>query len=1052
MAHFDKSELENIKPGPIAWMASHPVAANLLMIVMLVGGFLMLYTSKQEVFPEFSMDMATITMSYPGASPAEVEQGIILSIEDAVKDIDGIGEMTSAAYEAYGHVIVEIDDEEETLRILQDIKTAVDSITTFPVDAENLTVTLNKNEEVVITLVLSGSVSENVLRDTADVVRSRLEQHKNISLVELSGTRDHQIHIEISQDNLRKYGLTTQSVANIVAQTSLEVGGGSLKTVAGEVLVRMTERRDFAPEFKDIPIIKNDSGSVVYLGDIATITDTFEDINIHGTFDDKPAVRMDISSTAMQTPVQISNAVKEVMHDLENELPGDLHLAITRDSSEVFQQRANLLVNNGLLGLVLVVIFLTLFLDVRLAFWVSMGIPISYMGAFLLFPGAHYFSINMVSMFAFIIALGIVVDDAIVVGENIYHKREQGLKPLAASVEGARQMAIPVFISVLTNIIAFLPMFFMPGFMGKIFSIIPVVVIATFIVSLFESLFILPAHLTFQQSKNVKNAFLQQIIGFQKGFNKKFNNFIQNRYVPFLHKSLSYRYISLSVFLFILIFTGSYVASGRLGLQMFPRVESDFAYAQAVLKVGSPRKDVKKIEEDLIHAVQEIIVENGGDTLSKGVYSSVNENEITIYAFLTDPEIRPVSTAKITELWRERVGPIPGMEKLSFESNHGGPGSGADLSIEISHDNTDILDEAAVKLSEILSEYPSTQDIDDGTAQGKRQFDFTLTDLGYALGLTPADVGRQVRGSYYGSEALKQQRGRNEVRVLVMLPEEERNSSYHFQNAMIKTPDGADVMLFDVVKADVGRAYTTINRRDSRRVVTIESRINPPSETNLIKNALDTEIMPQLMREYPGLSYSFEGQQADMSESLQSLFIGMFGILFVMYAILAILFSSYSQPFMIMIAIPFSMVGAIAGHYIMDMPMSIVSMFGIIALAGVVINDSLILIDRANQLREEEAHHFNAVIKAASQRFRPIILTTLTTFLGLAPMMLETSLQARFLIPMAISLGFGIVFATFLTLLLIPALYMINEDIQRKIIGTIDFLKGKPRSYHGGVN
>ncbi len=1048
MAHFDESELKDIKPGPILWMASHPVAANLAMLILLIGGVLMLLQSKQEVFPEFSLDIVTTTMSYPGASPEEVEQGILLAVEDAIKDIDGVGEMTSKAFEGYGHVMVEIDDEDETLRIVQDIKTAVDQITTFPVDAENLTVSLAKNEEKVIDAVLYGSTNETVLRDTAELVRSRLEQHKDISLVELTGIRNHEIHIEISQDNLRRYNLNIPDISNIIARTSLELGGGSLKTSAGEVLVRMTERRNYAQDFQDIPIINNTNGSTVYLGDIATIKDTFADSNIYSSFEGKPAIKMDIATTATQSPITVATAVREVMDDLNQSLPGDMQFVITRDSSVAFEQRAELLVKNGVVGLLLVVIFLALFLDIRLAFWVSMGIPISYMGAFLLFPAAHYFSINMVSMFAFIIALGIVVDDAVVVGENIYHKREKGLKPLAASVAGAREMATPVFVSILTNIVAFTPMFFMPGFMGKIFSIIPVVVIATFLISLFESLFILPAHLTFQQSKNIKNRFMLSLINFQKGFNKKFDSFVQNEYLPLLRKSVYLRYISLSIFMFILIFTASFVASGRLGIQMFPRIESDFAYAKATLKIGAPKEEVKDLEQTLITSVQDIIRNNGGDQLSLGVYSSVNENEVTLFTYLTDPDIRTISTTELTELWRESVGELPGLEALTFASNFGGPGSGAALTVELSHNDTDILDTAALRLAQSLAEYPNTQDIDDGSAQGKRQFDFTLTDLGYTLGFTPADVGRQVRSAYYGSEALKQQRGRNEVRVLVLRPEEERNSNYHFKNLMLKAPNGADVMLFDIVKAKEGRAFTTINRRDSNRVITVQSDVNPPSDTNLVIASLKDDVLPQLVADYPGLSYSFEGEQADMRESLHSLFIGMFGVLFVMYAILAVLFSSYSQPLMIMIAIPFSMVGAIIGHYIMGfilgipggVPMSIVSMFGIIALAGVVINDSLILIDRANRIRHDGEDSFTAVIMAAGQRFRPIILTTLTTFVGLAPMMFESSRQARFLIPMAISLGYGIVFATFLTLVLIPSLYMINEDIKRFIRRAIDII------------
>ncbi len=1031
MAGFDPVELKSIKPGPIAFMASHPVAANLLMLVMLIGGFFLMANSKQEVFPEFSLDIVTTTMAYPGASPEEVEQGILLAIEDAIKDIEGISDMTSKAFEGYGHVMVEIDNPDEAIRVSQDVKTAVDQISTFPVDAENLTVSLSKRTQNVMRLVLYGSVSENVLRETAEMVRSRLEQDDYISLVGLSNVRDYQIHIEISQENLRRYGISIPEIADIIRGTSIELGGGSLKTSAGEVLVRLTERRDYAVDFESIPIITNDNGSVVRLGDIATIKDTFEDSNIYSTYDGKPAIEITVDSTAEQTPIGVSEATLAVLDDLNQSFPGDLKVAVTSDRSVIFQQRADLLIKNGLFGLFLVVIFLALFLDVRLAFWVSMGIPISYMGAFLLFPAAHYFSINMVSMFAFIIALGIVVDDAVVVGENIYHKREKGFKPLAASVAGARGMALPVSVSIVTNIIAFAPMFFMPGFMGKIFSMIPVIVISVFLISLFESLFILPAHLTFKQAKTVKNRTLQWIIKRQKAFNRRFDSFINHAYVPFLRQSVSLRYISVSVFLCVLIIMGSYAASGRVGLQIFPRVESDFSYASAVLTVGAPKNNVAQVESLMIDAARAVIAENGGAEQYKGIYAQVSENEIEIFAFLEDPDLRPISTKEFTNLWRKKTGYIPGLEALLFQSNRGGPGSDPALTVELSHDDTDVLEEAAILLAEALAEFPNTQDIDDGTAQGKRQLDFTISDLGYTLGFTPSDAGRQVRGAYYGAEALKQQRGRNEVRVLVLLPEEERNSSYYFQNLMIKAPNGADVLVRDVVNIKDGQAFTTIDRRDGRRVVTVTSDVNPPSDANLIISDIKAGILPELQKRYPGLTYSFEGAQADMLESLAALGRGSIVALFIIFAILAILFRSYSQPFMVMIAIPFSIVGAIIGHFIMGFPLSIVSMLGIVALAGVVINDSLILIDLTNQKRKEEPDIFESVVQAARQRFRPIILTTLTTFIGLAPMMFETSRQARFLIPMAISLGYGIVFATFLTLILIPSLYMINEDLKR---------------------
>ncbi|MDH5722274.1 MAG: efflux RND transporter permease subunit, partial [Alphaproteobacteria bacterium] len=469
------------------------------------------------------------------------------------------------------------------------------------------------------------------------------------------------------------------------------------------------------------------------------------------------------------------------------------------------------------------------------------------------------------------------------------------------------------------------------------------------------------------------------------------------------------------------------------GMVLFDPPESDFSYGVAVLPVGSPDRLVKTVEQKMLDAAQSIVEEFGQEKLAKGVYSEVNENKIQIFSFLQDPEIRPISTKKFTNLWRERTGQLSGLESLIFKENLGGPGGGAALTIELSHNNTDILDKAAIDLAEKLAEYPATRDINDGSAQGKRQFDFTVSDLGYTLGLSPADIGRQVRGAFYGSEALKQQNGRNEVRVLVLLPKHERDSEYFFQNMMIKTPNGADVMLRDVVNYTEGRAFTTINRRNRQRTLIVESDVYPRSETSVLLQTLKDDVLPEIITKYPGLTYSYEGQQADMRDSLNSLKTGMILIVFVMYGILAIMFGSYVQPLMIMVAIPFSIIGAVMGHMIMGINISIVSMFGIIALAGVVINGSLILIDMINNRRKNGLSAHDAVIDGAAQRFRPIVLTTATTFIGLGPMILETSRQAQFLIPMAVSLGFGVLFASFLTLILIPALYLIVEDIKSSL-------------------
>lgn len=1029
MPKFNRKELNQIEDGPIKWMASHPVAANLLMLIFLLGGYFFYSMTTKEVFPEFALDTITVSMSYPGASPEEVEQGIILAIEDELADIDGLGEMISSAKEGSGSVTVEIDNTDEMIRIAQDVKSAVDRISTFPIEAEDLKVSVNSRRREVISLALYGDADEQSLRAAAERVRDRLDQDKDIGPVEITGAREYEIHIEISQEDLRRYDLRLADVATKVRNTALELGGGKLETVNGEILVRMSERRDKAFEFSDIPIITRENGSKLLLGDLAKISEGFDDSNNFAFFAGKPAIMFDVYRVGNQTPISVVDAVTRNLEDINNSLPGNLKIAPFDDKSKLFKQRAELLLNNGIMGLFLVVFFLALFLDVRLAFWVSMGIPVSFLGAFLIFPMTD-FTINVISMFAFIIALGIVVDDAIVSGENIYHYRQQGYSPIKAAVEGAREIAMPITVSVLTNMVAFIPLLFVPGQMGKTFAIVPIVVVTVFAISLVESLFILPAHLTFKKQGDKKpKTYFQHLIKWQKGFNVRFENMVKNKYIPFLeHYVIKYRYVSFAIFISILLAVGGYVKSGRMGMELFPRVEADYAFAEAKLRIGSPYSQALKVQEQLIEAAEKVIAENGGELLSEGIRSSIRENDVEIRAYLTDTDIRPISTKKFTELWRSKLGEIPGLESLSLVSNRGGPGSGAALTIELSHHDTAILDDAAMRLADALREFPNTKDIDDGSAQGKRQFDFKMKDLGYTLGMTTSEVASQVRSAFYGSEVFKQQRGRNEVRVLVRLPEEQRSSQYYMKNLMLKAPDGSDVLLSDVVEMTEGRAYTTINRRDGRRIIQVQADVDPPSQANAVIATLQKTILPELKQRYPSLNYSFEGNQAEMRDSVNSLFWGLLAVIFVMYALLAVLFSSYSQPLMILIAIPFGTVGAVLGHLLMGYSLSIMSLFGMMALAGVVVNDSLILVDFINRKRGDGEDTLRSVKEAVIQRVRPITLTTVTTFVGLAPMILETSRQARFLIPMALSLGFGILFATLLTLILIPALYMIIED------------------------
>jgi len=1019
---------ENLSKGAIAWMAGRSVPANLIMIVFLVGGFIMGQMIKKEVFPDFEMDRIVISVSYPGASPDEVETGIILSIEEAIQGIEGIKTVDSRANEGNAQVTVEILEGEDNASVLRDIQNEVERITSFPDDAEAPQVYLAARKRSVVSLVLYGQQDERVLRSVVEDVRDKLLQDDNITLVELIGARDYEISIEIKQDALRQYHLTLEQIAQRIRETSVDLPGGALKTKSGEILVRMKERREEDYEFGKIPVITNQDGSMLLLENIATITEGFEETNSFATYNGMPAIRVDVYRVGDQTPISVADAVKEEVIIINQELPPGIFLEKRRDRADIYRQRLHLLLKNGYLGLSLVFFLLALFLETRLAFWVSLGIPISFLGSFLMLPQIDI-SINMISMFAFIVTLGIVVDDAIVVGESIYQYRQDGYTWHKAAVKGTVDIAMPVTFSVLTNMVAFAPMFFIPGFLGKIFKTIPIVVICVFAISLIESLLILPAHLSHQRNESRKGI-LSFITHYQQRFSRFFIQLVHTYYQPFLKFCLRNRYVTLCVGIAILMITIGFVKSGRMGFELFPKVESDYARVSATLPYGVNVQKTLDVQNILVKNAKIVAQRNGGKTLVEGIFARINENETTVWVYLTDPDIRPISTAEFTTQWRKKAGNITGLEFIKFESDSGGPGSGSSLTIELSHRNMDVLKSACNDLAEALAEYPNVKDIDDGFQPGKKQIDFQIRPEGLNAGLRPYDIARQIRYAYYGAEALRQQQGRNEVKVKVRLPLEERSSEFYLEEMIIQTPQGTEMPLREAVHFKRGHAYTKIDRKNGRRVVSVEADVRPRSQSFSVIKSLKEDFLPQLMNRYNGLTYSFEGRQADQRESMQSLVIGLMFALMVIYAMLAIPFNSYTQPFIIIMAVPFGIVGAILGHLLMGYSLCVISMFGVVALSGVVINDSLVFIDLANRKFKQGLSRSDAIVAAGLQRFRPILLTTLTTFGGLAPMIFETSRQARFLIPMAISLGFGIVFATTITLVLIPSLYLILEDLE----------------------
>lgn len=1031
--------------GSIAWMAGHSVTANLLMLVLVVGGFILASRTTQEFLPDNALDGVTIRVQYPAASPEEVEEGIVLPVEEALQSIDGITEIFSKASEGSGIIKCEISDGEDIQKIYSEIKNEIDRIKTFPDEAEEPKVAIDSRRRDVLSLVLFGDHDEWTLRDAGELVRDRLLQSREVTQVEFAGVRDYEVTIEIDRQTLRQYGLTLGKVAERVRTAAVDLPGGGVKTDAGEILVRVTEKRDWAGEFESVPIVTNRDGTRVYLSDVATIIDGFVDSDRSGRYgryieqadgsmgvDVQRAMRIQVYRVGDQTPGRVSSAVMEAVEELEQTLPEGLYIDVLNNRADTFTARADLLSRNAFFGLLLVLAVLGLFLEARLAFWVMLGIPISFLGAFLIMP--HFgMTINMVSMFAFIITLGIVVDDAIVVGENIYSWHQKGLPFHEAAIAGAREVAMPVTFSVLTNIVAFMPLLFVPGTMGKVFAVIPIVVMSVFFISLIESLFILPAHLSHQ--KDIPPGGIRgRLHGFQQAFSNWFTHIVQDCYGPMIRMLLQRRYLVVAVGIAILMIAYGYQQSGRIRIIQIERPDSDYAYASVRLPIGSPIEQTEALAEKLAAAANRAALKYGGSDLVEGLFANIGDSgshSLKMFVYLTDPNIRPVDTATFTREWRAELGQIPGLDSLHFQADRGGPGGGnKGLTIELSHSNIDILDQAGTELAERLEVFAGVKDVDDGFQPGKTQLDFTMKPDAQALGLNARSVANQIRHSFYGAEALRQLRGRNEVKTMVRLPEHQRTSSYDVENLILLTPEGGEVPLLDAVNVTQGKAYTEIERKDGRRVVEVSAETEDEGDVGPITKTLEAEVMPDLMAKYPGLNWEFEGRQAEMSESMETLVTGLLIALFCVFALLAIPFNNYYQPLAIMCCIPFGLVGAVLGHIIMGYNLSLLSLFGIVALSGVVVNDSLVLIDFANRRqRNDKAKPIDAVAEAAVARFRAVLLTTLTTFGGLAPMILETSRQARFMIPMAISLGFGILFATFVVLILVPCFYVILEDL-----------------------
>jgi multidrug efflux pump subunit AcrB len=1001
------------------------------MVILFGGGFWTMFHIQKEVFPQYALDIVEVSVVYPGAAPAEVEQGILRPVEETIRGVEGIKEVTSTANEGSGQVTIELVTGTDRMKAFQDIDQAVNRIRTFPDDIEQPEVRLQSNQREVMVIGIYGEVDVWVLRQVGETVRDQLLNTEGITQVEIGNVPDYVTHIEIPRSVLRQYGLTLGDVSDIIAASSEDIPAGSVETSAGEILLRMQERKQWAVDYGSIEILSSPSGGRITLADLATIRDGFEEAGFFGEFNRQPSIDIEIYRIGDQSPLEIAATVQDVMQEAQATFPPGVQYRIDSNAADDYRERLSLLTENGFLAVIIVLLVLALFLEYRLAFWVMMGMAVSFVGAILFMPLVGL-SINMISMFGFLVVLGIVVDDAIVVGENVYEYRQQGMGNMEAALAGARDMARPVVFAILTNIIAFVPLLFIPGPTGKYWWPLPAVVIIMLAVSLLEALFILPAHLGHAATKN-RFKIGDTLERWQQAFADRFSRFINTRYRSFLEFCLRHRYITLCTALALLFVVGAFGYSDHMGIVLMPEVAADEIEAGVRLPVGTTVEQAAKVANEITESTHRMFETHNLYAVAEGIKTNVRgQSFVDVEIVMKPPDEHDMSVQELMELWRDQIGEIEGVDQISFEAERGPGGWRQDIEVDLSHSNIEVLEAASQAFLTRVEAFDATRDVSDNYDGGKAQFDFTLLPEGRRLGLTPEDVGRQLRDAFYGALALRQLRGTNEIEVRVKLPRAERTDLYHLEDFVIRTPGGMEVPLLDVVQVREGEAFTSINRRGGRRIVTVGMDAEPANAVNRVLESLNSEVLPQLSADFPGITWSYEGSQAEMRASTASLWGGFVLAMIVIYALLAVALGSYIQPLIVMGAIPFGIVGAVIGHILLGYDLSLVSLMGVIALSGVVLNDSLIMIHYANKKRKDHTA-FDAIHEAGLRRFRPIVLTTLTTFGGLTPIILETSRQAYQLIPMAISLGFGIVFATAIILVIVPCLYLIQEDVVRYV-------------------
>ena len=1020
----------------IEWFIDNPIAANLLMAVILLTGLKNIPTVGKTVFPQTDQSSIEISAAYQGASPSEVEQQVITRLEEAVADLEGIDEMNSTARESSASVFIQVIKGYDSRRLFNNVKSRIDALTTLPDEVDNVQVKEVVPKRPLMSVAVHGDVNESLLKETAQWLRDDLSLLPSVSTVNIEGVRNNEMGIEISEQALRQYGLTFSDVARRIRQSSLNVPAGTVRTDAGNIQVQTRGQAYNEDEFSRIVIATTDDGAQLLLGDIAIITDGFEQTDSEDNFNGQPAAYLELFTT---TPPDVLDAAKEAhaaIEQLEQRLPFGVEITVWRDRSTWFKSRMNLLLENAVGGLLLVFIVLMLFLSPALAGWVSVGIATAFVGVFVLLPYTGI-TINMLSMYGFLLALGIVVDDAIIVGESIYASQRQGNEGKAAAKLGAVFVYKPVLFAVVSTVIFFSGMFDLPGWMGSLAAPIAVVVIVCLLFSLVESLFILPSHLSHYRRQSVAPKKHSKFSQLRQFMSRGMETIAEQYYRPLLEKSMRHNGATVAIFIMIFVIVSVlYSAGGYVKTSLKVRAISNNIRISAVLPEGAAFADVKRIQQQIESAANLLADDpklkaiNGEGQFVDAVRSIAQDNSVRVRVALMPAEDRVVNIIQVKNRWRKLIGPLQGVKEFNLRFTISPNNKALRFRVNVAGNDYEKLQGSVNQLRQALQTYSNVYDIEDTLEGTRREVELRLKPHAEVMGLTLEDIARQIRQGFYGEEIQRIPRGTEDIKVMLRYPAQERRTVENIEQLYIRTNDGRSVPLSSVAQVIDIPGYSVIRRENRRRTIVVSAEVTEGSNALVIANEIMQRV-PQWQQQYRGLTIETAGSLKDQKKFNTQLQLNMLLAVFISYGIMAIAFRSWWQPTLILTAIPFGFVGAVLGHIIMDKTVSIMSMLGFLACAGVVVNDNLVLLDRIHQLYQKGESLYRCVAQAGQDRFRAIILTSLTTFVGLMPIMFETSVQAQFLIPLVVSLSFGVLFATTVTLLLVPNLFILGERVTR---------------------